>query len=203
MATKYEWNDVGTSDVYISATAWKGQTFTIGTVGINEYVDITSIKLLLLGDGSVGTVTVSIRAVDGSGLPTGPDLSSGTTDGDTLPTSNPPELREISMSAYTLSPSTKYAIIVRPTTTWLLWKYTSSDEYAGGNNVFSNDSGNSWTAQNYEQVFEVWGETGAPPANINPKVKVAGTFATKTAKTKISGNFVEKPVMVKVGGTFQ
>ena len=41
------------------------------------------------------------------------------------------------------------------------------------------------------------------PTNINPKVKVSGTFATKKTLVKIGGTFAEKPVMVKVGGTFQ
>ena len=43
----------------------------------------------------------------------------------------------------------------------------------------------------------------ASGTTINPKVKVSGTFATKTAKTKISGAFTEKPVMIRVGGAFQ
>ena len=41
------------------------------------------------------------------------------------------------------------------------------------------------------------------PTDINPKVKVSGTFATKKTLVKIGGTFAEKPVKVKVGGVFQ
>ncbi len=40
-------------------------------------------------------------------------------------------------------------------------------------------------------------------ATINPKIKIAGTFSTKTIKTKISETFTEKPIKVKVSGVFQ
>jgi hypothetical protein len=46
-------------------------------------------------------------------------------------------------------------------------------------------------------------EISAVSGVINPKIKIGGTFSTKTIKTKISGTFVEKPILVKVGGTFQ
>jgi len=45
--------------------------------------------------------------------------------------------------------------------------------------------------------------TGEAPTTTNPKVKVSGTFSTKTIKTKISGTFTEKPIKVKVSGSFQ
>ncbi len=50
-------------------------------------------------------------------------------------------------------------------------------------------------------IYAIWEE--AAPTNINPKVKVAGTFATKKTLVKIGGTFAEKPVLVKVGGAFQ
>ena len=37
---------------------------------------------------------------------------------------------------------------------------------------------------------------------VNPKVKIGGTFTTKTLKIKLADSFVEKPAKVKVGGVF-
>ncbi len=54
------------------------------------------------------------------------------------------------------------------------------------------------TNANYA-VYAVWEVASA----LNPKVKVAGAFATKKTLVKIGGNFAEKPVLVKVSGTFQ
>ncbi|GAJ19661.1 unnamed protein product [marine sediment metagenome] len=45
---------------------------------------ITSVKLKLWKEGSPGTVTISIRATDGRGHPTGGDLCSGTINGNTI-----------------------------------------------------------------------------------------------------------------------
>ncbi len=57
------------------------------------------------------------------------------------------------------------------------------------------------TYANLLSIYVVYEE--GEPENINPKVKVSGTFATKTTSVKIGGTFAEKPVLVKVSGTFQ
>ena len=49
-------------------------------------------------------------------------------------------------------------------------------------------------------IYAVWEEA---EEGVNPKVKIAGTFATKKTLVKIGGTFAEKPVKVKVGGAFQ
>ncbi|GAH21280.1 unnamed protein product, partial [marine sediment metagenome] len=74
---------------------------------------ITKVKLKLYRVGSPGTATVSIRAT--SGLhPTGSDLCSGTTNGDTLPEGSPYEWREITLGdGANLASGTKYAIVIR------------------------------------------------------------------------------------------
>ena len=145
--------------------AWEGQSFTIGNTGIDENFNITSLKLLLYRTGSPGTITVSIRAVDGSSLPTGADLSSGTTNGNTLPTdSGSPEWREVTMSTYELVASTQYAIVVRAVDGTKFsqqghWKYDqTSPTYTGGARVFSSNSGSSWTENTTRDfMFEIYG----------------------------------------------
>ena len=78
----YEYYNTGDdSGQSVYGSNWYAQTFTPSIAHT-----ITSVKLLLYRSGSPGTVTVSIRATDGSGHPIGPDLCSGTTDGSTLPT---------------------------------------------------------------------------------------------------------------------
>lgn len=137
-------------------TAWDTQTFTPATSHT-----IVSVKLFLLRTGSPGTITVSIRATDGAGKPTGADLCSGTTDGDTLDTSTP-EWREVTLGSGTaLTASTKYAIVARATSgdasNYVHWRIDSSPSYTGGNHADSADSGSSWTATSYDALFEEWG----------------------------------------------
>ena len=105
---------------------WKGQTFTIGNTGANENHNITSVKLKLFRQGSPGMLTVHIRATSG-GKPTGSDLTSGTTDGNTLTTAYAGEWREIALTPYELSANTQYAQIVQTSLAtalieWLLKK---------------------------------------------------------------------------------
>lgn len=149
----------------------RAQTFTVGATAHM----VTSVKLLLYREGSPGTVTVSIRATDGYGHPTGHDLTSGTTDGNTLPTISPGEWREIALTEYSLSANTKYAIVIRAPSgsagIWLLWRYDgTSPTYTGGNTEISSDSGSTWSSYTTEDyMFEVWGGVITPPekATIN------------------------------------
>jgi hypothetical protein len=161
VSTRYEYYNTGDdSPVGIYDAYWSAQTFTPSTAH-----KITSVKLLLYRLGSPGTITVGIRATDGSGHPTGADLCSGITDGNTLPTGSPYEWREISLGAgYNLAAGTKYAIVVRApsgnSTNKVNWRFDStSPTYAGGNYQASYDSGSSWTTDNtFDFMFEDWGE---------------------------------------------
>jgi hypothetical protein len=81
-ASIYEYYNTGdTSVASIYGDIWDAQTFTPSVAHT-----ITSVKLKLyrIGNGP-GTITVGIRATDVDGLPTGSDLCSGTTDGNSLP----------------------------------------------------------------------------------------------------------------------
>ena len=153
----YNTGDSGAVGGYLNH--WRAQTFTPQTAH-----KISSVKLLLYRVGSPGTITVGIRATDGSGHPTGADLCSGTTDGDTLPTDSPYEWREITLGdGYSLSASTKYAIVVKALSgdidNRFYWRVdNSSPSYLGGNYEYSSTSGSSWnTVTTVDCMFEDWG----------------------------------------------
>jgi len=112
MATLYQYYNTG-DDIYFSVhdVHWAAQTFT-PAIGYT----ITSVKLLLSRIRSPGTITIGIRATDVNGKPTGSDLCSGTTDGDTLIYFPSSQWREITLGSGTsLTASTKYAIVMRAT----------------------------------------------------------------------------------------
>lgn len=157
-------------------TRWMAMTFTTTSA-----YDITSVKLKLTKSSTYapGTVTVSIRATTG-GLPTGGDLASGNTDGDTLPPfGDEGEWREITFSApYSLSDGTKYAIVIRPGNDTggndsVKWGAdSSSPTYSGGSYCYSNNSGGSWTAfTGSDMMFETWG---------SGSVELAGSLASSS-----------------------
>ena len=144
----YEYYNTGDDDAnFVYGATWRYQTFT-PTVAHK----ITSVNLLLGRQLSPGAVTVSIRATDVDGKPTGADLISGTTDGNTLPAiTSPYEWREIGFGAagYALIAGTKYAIVWRaltggPDDTVYARLDGSVPTYAGGNYGYSIDSGATW-----------------------------------------------------------
>ena len=165
MAVRYEYYNTGDDDArQVYGTLWRAQTFTPDT----DHT-ITSVKLLAskyIFFGTVGTVTVSIRATSGL-KPTGGDLCSGTTDGDTLTTNSAGEWREITLGAgYSLSASTMYAIVVRALdgsafASIRLRVDETSPTYTGGTDCYSTNSGSSWTIVfGTDLMFEEWGAAG-------------------------------------------
>ncbi|MCJ7759591.1 hypothetical protein MUP59_00410, partial [Candidatus Bathyarchaeota archaeon] len=142
---------------------WTAQTFTTGATAHT----ITSVRLLLYRGGSPGTCIVSIKATNVTdGHPTGSDLTNGTIDGNSL-TDNPAGVwYRITFTEYMLNASTKYAIVVQApdgnaynnALYWLIDSTTPT--YADGIFEYSFDSGSTWTSNNEDLMFEVWG-TGA------------------------------------------
>lgn len=162
MATLYEHynaGDDGATSVGYASIEWGCQTFTPATSH-----KITSVKLKIYREGSPGTITVGIRATSG-GEPTGADLCSGTTDGDTLTEDSGGEWREITLGAgYDLVASTQYAIVVRvlggDSSNYLGWRLDgSSPTYTGGSWGYSGDSGANWSMDtSIDMMFEEWGD---------------------------------------------
>lgn len=171
MTTLYESFATTNSDGAFYGVNWYAQSFLVGSSAHT----VTSVKIYLKRYGSPGTITLSIRAVDGNLHPTGSDLASGTTNGNTLPTSGY-EQREITLSAeVTLSANTTYAIVVRATsansTNVAYWRsnfQTPNGGYATGEWNESYDSGVTWYFQPYEDFdFEIWGNPASTPINVS------------------------------------
>lgn len=167
MSQLYEHYNVGDDHRQaLQVIIWGAHTFTPSIAH-----KITYVMLKLFRYGNPGPVTVSIRATDGNGHPTGEDLCSETIDGNGLTTNNNGDWYEITLGAgCDLAASTKYAIVVRvPNSSWsymIGWRTdTSSPTYVDGNVEESSDSGLSWTAiVTKDFMFEEWGEPLAPPA---------------------------------------
>lgn len=163
--TRYEYNTASSNaTTFLYGTTWGGQTFTVGTVGTNGYLNVTNIRLLLFRVGSPGNMNVSIRATS-NGFPTGNDIASGVINANTLYTGSAGAWTWINMTAWNgnaLSPNTKYAIVARATTGSLgnivYWKAVAPGAYSGGNSVNSLDSGVTWTGLVLDRNFEVWGK---------------------------------------------
>ena len=166
LSENYTTGDDGDRSIY--GVYWSAQTFTPGTT---HTVTILRLKLLRV-EGSPGTVTVSIRATNGSGHPTGSDLASGTYNGNSIPLSA--TWIVITLGAgYSLSAGTKYAIVVRATAgnslNSIAWREDStSATYTGGNGENSSDSGASWVSEaTWDFMFEEYSGAIGAWADVN------------------------------------
>jgi hypothetical protein len=164
---------------------WYAQTFTPQTTH-----NITSVILSLgrpSGD-TPGTVTVSIKAVDGDNKPVDGDLCSGTTNGNTVPEiaypTPAPEEREITFGTNpTLTAGTRYAIVVRApsgsSSNKLYWSASTSSVYANGDQCGSGNSGLNWTLYDTRELwFKEYGNPAVPEKPITPSPSDSGTNIT-------------------------
>jgi len=172
MAILYEYHNTGDdSAVYIgiSTGAFYAQTFTPVIAHT-----ITSIKLLMYrAAGTPGIITVRIKAVDGSGHPTGPDLATGTTDGDTLTENTAGEWREIALGVgFALSVGVMYAflpnaaVVTFPNTAYMRWRNDGVDGYTVGRQEYTSNGGTSWSDSEIattDIMFEDWGDPAFKP----------------------------------------
>jgi len=95
-----------------SSSDCKAQTFTVGNTGENLSFNISKIQLRLGNKkGNPGNIMVNIMAVDGSGKPTGGNLSSGSIDSNMVSTESFGWV-DIEMSDYEFVADTQYAIVV-------------------------------------------------------------------------------------------
>jgi hypothetical protein len=162
MTTEYEYYDTGDTGIYSSiyGVNWEAQTFTVGA----QAHTLVSVVLKLYKYNSTRDVVVSIKATDGSGHPTGDDLTSHTFSASLLGNS-PGSFYEIVMDLeISLAANTKYAIVMRQpsggsSTDCIGWR-TKANGYADGNLETSANSGSSWTARSYDAMFRVYGNAG-------------------------------------------
>jgi len=164
---------------------WQAQTFTASS----SYT-ITSVKLLLYRYGNPGTITVSIRATT-SGAPSGADLCSGTTDGNTLPTGSPYEWREITFGAGTpLTSGTKYAIVARAAGTTSdnsgKWRVDTTDPtYTNGSDWYSTNSGGNWTEiSTADHLFETYSSGQTYTQTVTESMGLSDSIVKQTIFAK-------------------
>lgn len=182
----YEYYNTGDDgSATVQGINWYAQTFTPSVAH-----KITSVKLKLYRTGSPGEITLSIRATSGN-HPTGADLCSGTTDGDTLTTDTAGEWREITLGAgYDLVAGTKYAIVVRVLTGDIdnkaHWRWdATSPSYTRGNLELSLNSGSSWTSYTgHDLMFEEYGEK---PITIGVTASATKVWAAVRTATVLIG----------------
>lgn len=185
---------------------WHGQTFT----ALSSH-EVSSVKLLAYRIGNPGTLSVSLRAANSSGHPSGPDLASGSTSGDTLPLAQAGEWREITFSQpLNLSAGVKYAIVARAPGggggNAVKWQTDStSTAYAGGNRESSGDAGAIWQSDlNADYLFELWGpSTGSSAPSTGSKPTSSGCNWTGTWDTydasSIGGKYLDTLYFQQVG----
>ena len=200
-ATKHEFFTTDTTtpstNIY-GANVWKAQTFTVGTVGVNENHTLTEIKLRLFRDGSPGTITVELQSVSGSpSEPTGSVHSTGTSDGDVITTSNSGEVVTFTMdSSFSIQASTQYAIVVKALdgdgANRVYWLRNSSGTYDSTTDCyhFTTNGGSTWGQTTGSDLnFEVWGDSGGGPsgwtgnvAGVSNPAKVHGIVVANISK---------------------
>jgi hypothetical protein len=195
-ATLYErynsGDDVPTAAIYGSIL--NAQTFTPTITHT-----ITSVKLKLVKAGSPGTVTVSIKATNTSGQPTGSDLCSGTFDGNSITQAiyTSGGWYEITLgSGCSLSAGTQYAIVVQAASgtasKYICWRYDLTNAYAAGNMLVGYVTGGTsyWTSTlSGDGMFEEYGyiPQAATPLTVSPASGNYGGTANLSATLTSGG----------------
>ena len=144
---------------------WIGQTFLTTSSHTINYIE-----LLLARKGIPGTFYVEIKEADVNDLPTGPILTSGNTNGDSMPyylDTPSSEWKRIDLIEYSLLNNTKYAIIIYKiggdsSNEIGIWNHhitNPGEMYANGKLIYSTTGGVSWTAiTNQDGGFKIYGK---------------------------------------------
>lgn len=157
-----------------------GQTFTTNTVDLA----LDSVQIYALRTGSPGTCNVSIKAVDGSHLPTGSDLSTGSFNASSIGTTV--SWVSIALSDYEFSASTEYALLVNcPSVAGgnlFTWRGDTSGEFADGGTVYTASGGGAFTFDaGQDMMFQVWTDPVATPTPLPSGAVVYTTSGAATA----------------------
>lgn len=125
---------------------------------------VEKIALLLNKEWGPGIITVAIYPNEGAGnfkpVIGGGALTSGTTDGDTLPDeTDPPIWREIEVTPYSLISGTWYSIVLTATLGWKVNWYGKDNVPTAPNQWrhYSPDNGANWYAGVFDLTFKIYG----------------------------------------------
>lgn len=153
---------------YSYGDIWRGQTFlTISNHTVN-YIELLLARRYY--NSIPGTIYIEIREADTDDIPIGPILTSGETNGNTLPYAidNPGvsrEWRKIDLTEYNLKINTKYAIILHliggtSTHSAGIWAKMNGEPYPDGKLLYSTNGGSSWLAQSLRDGgFKIYGKS--------------------------------------------
>ena len=165
MATMFDyWEGDATSNIAVTfdaTTDYAAQTFTASA---SYYAVSAKFWCAKTPGEDIGTVTVSIRAVDGTGHPIGSDLATGTRPNADIPDTSAYAWIEFTFTTgVNLVSGTKYAIVCRASNVSAVRKFYLVDEgdnpLAGGNEELSTNSGSTWAATTLSDIlFSVWGD---------------------------------------------
>ena len=152
------WNTQEDQVYNMGGVNWQSQSFTVA-VGDSHYV--RSVKLLLNRNGpdNLGTLTASIKAVDGNSRPTGVAKASGTYS--TTLTSSPAWIEFQFIGGAWLTAGVEYCIELKaPACDYPTSKVQISNDasggYANGRQAVSVNSGGAWLDYGTTNMFEEW-----------------------------------------------
>ncbi len=172
---------------YVYSTLWNAQTFTPSYSGY-----ITAVSLWGARVGTVtGDATVYIYAT-ADGKPTGSALTSTSFVASTWSTSEAWHDIAFNSPIY-LEAGTVYSIVLAApggtnSSNGILWRIQSSDVYAGGTFVTSNNSGSTWTIQTKDASFKTYISAAILSAEISqPENIVTVTLSGGATSLYING----------------
>jgi hypothetical protein len=153
MVRKYERfeNPIGNGFFAVYAAQWAAMTFTLGTTAPNSTHTCTFIQLHG-GQGAgtpAGTLTIAIKAVDGSQKPTGANLAAFSTTDYSIFGADAQWITIVWPTSVVLNASTQYAIVISSdggdaSNNIGLDYQSASPPYTGGKGWISTDNGTSW-----------------------------------------------------------
>jgi hypothetical protein len=157
-----------------SPNVWIAQTFVASSNHTVKFVQLFGKRETSL---TTGTITVSIKATDGDGFPTGPDLTSASEVVTTVPYNY--GWFTVYLPTCALISGTRYAVVVRASNvsngSEVWWSGDSVRAYPTGVGLNSLNGGSSWTDAFIDLMFIINGDateasvqTGSPTANSYP-----------------------------------
>jgi len=176
-----------------------GQTFTIGNTGTNLDYNLTSIDAKFSKRGTPGDLIIEIYETNPDGHPIGTAISTGNkTEASTSTTDT---WYNILMSSVTLKRSTKYALVfkaVSGTSGTHVYDFRgdgSVSTYGGGSEIYSLDSGVTWTADTDDDLlFRILGgDYAGTLCTLADAVNKAGALASAAGKNEsLVSDFVQQ-----------
>lgn len=147
-------------DYEVQNNEWYAQTFTITP----ESHTINEIRVFGYREGEPGTITISLRETDGTGVPFGSDLTSGTFDGDAVTNSTAGAWCAVAITETNLDYDSVYAVVMRAEVgdtdnSFHIKIDESTPSYSDGSAIESSDSGVTWSADtSSDTYFQVYGK---------------------------------------------